>query len=216
MVSTAVPHLVQSIAGIGTPQTRWREMHQSGRLAIMPSMRAWPHDGIQRVSRDRLEGALAELLRVHRDEPLRRREEDDRVVAAPAVRVLMLEILAIPEAAALLERRFDLRIRVPHLQAGEELDRFVVMAAGVERRVDLEAVTHAGLVVVGAVAGRGVDGAGAGIERHVVAEHAERIAFVERMTEHQPLHRLAVERREQAGRSACRSSCRPFRRDPSR
>jgi hypothetical protein len=26
-------------------------MHQSGRLAIMPSMRAWPHDGIQRVSR---------------------------------------------------------------------------------------------------------------------------------------------------------------------
>ena len=26
----------QSMAGIGTPQTRWREMHQSGRFAIMP------------------------------------------------------------------------------------------------------------------------------------------------------------------------------------
>ena len=48
-MSTAVPHFVQSIAGIGTPQARWREMHQSGRLAIMPSMRAWPHDGIQRT-----------------------------------------------------------------------------------------------------------------------------------------------------------------------
>ena len=74
--------------GSARPTTRWREMHQSGRLAIMPSMRAWPHDGIQRVSRDRLERALAQVLRVHRDEPLRGREEDHRVVAAPAVRVL--------------------------------------------------------------------------------------------------------------------------------
>ena len=79
------------------------------------------------------------------------------------------------------------------LQPGEQLDRLVEVAAGVERRVDLEAVPHAGLVVVGAVAGRRVHGAGAGFERDVVAEHAERIARVERMAEHQPLHRLAVE-----------------------
>ena len=45
-----MPQAVQSIAGIGTPQARWREMHQSGRLAIIPSIRARPQLGIQRVS----------------------------------------------------------------------------------------------------------------------------------------------------------------------
>src|SRR5438132_12913325 len=30
---------------IGTPQTRWREMHQSGRVAIMLEMRSSPHAG---------------------------------------------------------------------------------------------------------------------------------------------------------------------------
>src|SRR3954467_5680737 len=45
----ASPHLVQSTAGIGTPHTRWREMHQSGRCATMLYIRSWPHDGIQRT-----------------------------------------------------------------------------------------------------------------------------------------------------------------------
>ncbi len=31
---------------IGTPQVRWREMHQSGRVATIASMRFCPHDGI--------------------------------------------------------------------------------------------------------------------------------------------------------------------------
>ena len=55
--------------------------------------------------------------------------------------------------------------------------------AGPIGRVDLEAVPHAGVEVVGAVTGRRVDGAGAGVERDVVGEHAERIALVERMPE---------------------------------
>jgi hypothetical protein len=45
-VSTASPHAVQSSAGIGTPHTRWREMHQSGRLVTMLKMRSRPHAGI--------------------------------------------------------------------------------------------------------------------------------------------------------------------------
>src|SRR5205823_8892620 len=57
-VTMASPHDVQSTAGIGTPHTRCREMHQSGRLAIMLYMRSRPHDGIHRTwrsmfSRDR-------------------------------------------------------------------------------------------------------------------------------------------------------------------
>jgi hypothetical protein len=31
--------------GIGTPQLRWRETHQSGRLAIIACRRAWPQSG---------------------------------------------------------------------------------------------------------------------------------------------------------------------------
>src|SRR5471032_734918 len=45
----ASPHFVQSTAGIGTPQTRWREMHQSGLVATMLYIRSWPHDGIHRT-----------------------------------------------------------------------------------------------------------------------------------------------------------------------
>ena len=33
-------------SGIGTPQVRWREMHQSGRDSIMPVMRCSPHAGV--------------------------------------------------------------------------------------------------------------------------------------------------------------------------
>src|ERR1700730_17652829 len=44
-VTIASPQLVQSTAGIGTPQARWREIHQSGRSAIMLEMRSWPHAG---------------------------------------------------------------------------------------------------------------------------------------------------------------------------
>src|SRR5512137_618926 len=36
-------------AGMGTPQERWREMHQSGRPATMPSIRSLPHSGIQQT-----------------------------------------------------------------------------------------------------------------------------------------------------------------------
>ena len=58
----------------------------------------------------------------------------------------------------------------------EQLDGVEEVPAGSDRRVDLEAVLHAGVEVVGAVAGRGVHRAGAGFERDVVAEHAERVA----------------------------------------
>src|SRR5580765_8699428 len=49
-VTIASPHLVQSTAGIGTPHTRWREMHQSGRFATMLYMRSWPHCGTHLTS----------------------------------------------------------------------------------------------------------------------------------------------------------------------
>ena len=43
--SSGSSHFLQKKAGRGTPQSRWREMHQSGRLSIMLAMRSSPQAG---------------------------------------------------------------------------------------------------------------------------------------------------------------------------
>ena len=173
-------------------------------------MRSWPQAGIHFTSwsigvERRLRAASCGSCRhrtrnrrfaVHADEPLRRRQEDDRIVAAPAVRVLMRERLAMPQPAALLQRLFDLRVRVEHALPAEQLDGVEEMAGRADRRVDLEAVLHAGVEVVGAVARRRVHGARARVERDVVAEHAERVARVERMPEADALELRALHPRD--------------------
>jgi hypothetical protein len=50
VVNTASPHEVQSSAGIGTPQARCLEMHQSGRFDTMLKIRSRPHEGIHFTS----------------------------------------------------------------------------------------------------------------------------------------------------------------------
>ena len=158
-------------------------------------------------------------IAVHPDEPLRGRQENHRVVAAPAMRVLMRKDLAVPEARALLERLLHVGVRVEHPLSAEQLHRVEEMSARADRRVDLEAVLDAGQEVVGAVAGRGVHGARARVERHVVAEDAHRIALVQRMAEADALQLLALHPRH--GRSkrtidrlAHRSRPAPRRRSP--
>ena len=47
--------------GIGTPQLRWREMHQSGRLAIIACRRAWPQAGKKRGGLDACSATLRRL-----------------------------------------------------------------------------------------------------------------------------------------------------------
>src|SRR5438445_7358611 len=44
---SGLPQPSHKNTAIGTPQTRWREMHQSGRVAIMLEMRSSPHAGSQ-------------------------------------------------------------------------------------------------------------------------------------------------------------------------
>ncbi len=41
-----MPQASQKKTAIGTPQTRWREMHQSGLVAIMLEIRSSPQAGI--------------------------------------------------------------------------------------------------------------------------------------------------------------------------
>src|SRR5205823_6933064 len=96
------------------------------------------------------------------DEPLGRREENDGIVAAPAMRVRVGERLAMPQASAFLEGVLDLRVRVEDALPAEELDGVEEMSRRSDRRVNLESVLHAGVEVVGAVPRRSVDGACAG------------------------------------------------------
>jgi hypothetical protein len=75
------------------------------------------------------------------------------LMAAPAVRIGMLEVRAIPQAAALGERRFDHRIRVEHLHAAHDPDIGREPAIDADWRVDLEPVPDARREVVGTMTG---------------------------------------------------------------
>ena len=97
-ISTEPSPFSRTNTAIGTPQARWREITQSGRLWIMPVMRFSPCGGTQRVALDRVQCAVAQRVvalgiavrvvdvLVHRDEPLRRIAEDDRLLRAPGMR----------------------------------------------------------------------------------------------------------------------------------
>jgi len=120
------------------------------------------------------------------------------------VGIRVLDALAVPEPAARRERLLDLRIGVEHALAAEELHGFEEVASRSDRRVDLETVLHAGEEVVGPVTGRRVDGAGALLERHVVAEHGQRVALIERVTECEPFHDRTRELRDGRAQGASR------------
>ena len=81
------------------------------------------------------------------------------LMAAPAVRILVRERLPVPQAAALLERRLDVGVRVEDPLAAKQFNGLEEVPGRADRGVDIEAVPHPGVEVVDAVARRGVDGA---------------------------------------------------------
>ncbi len=119
---------------MGTPQMRWRLMHQSGRVAIMLVMRSLPQAGIPDDLVDLFDGKLAEcgfgaVGALHRgferDEPLLGGAEDDGVVAAPAVRIGVLEVGDGQQCAALFKHGDDDGIGGPDFLAFEGRERGV-------------------------------------------------------------------------------------------
>ena len=130
--------------------------------------------------------------------------EDHRLVAAPAVRVAeCAKSSRCHSRPRLGERRFDLRVGLPDLQVRRSARRVVGEAAGVvDRRVDLEPVLDAGDVVSAPWPGAVWTAPVPGLERHVVGEHAERVAIEERM----PEDRAAPSPRPGTSPAACRTS----------
>jgi hypothetical protein len=141
---------------------------------------------------------------VHGDEPLRRGEEDHRIVAPPAVRVRVLERRAMPEARALVQRLFDARVRVEHALAAEEFHVLKEVTARPDRRVDVQPVLHAGREVVAAMARRRVHRARPLLERDVVGEHRDRMARIQGVLEPQPLELGPLHARDRLAERASR------------
>ena len=106
---------------------------------------------------------------VHGHEPLVGGAEDDRLVAAPAVRVAVQDLLLGHERAALAQPLDDGRVRLVHVEAREGArlvgEHAVVVHRHEQRHVELKRYE----VVVLAVAGGRVHRARARIERDVVA-----------------------------------------------
>ena len=97
---------------------------------------------------------------IYRAEPLRGGAEDDRTLAAPAVRVAMDYLLGGEESAALLHVVEDDGVGFVGLQSGVLAGIFGMAALIVDRDDHFHAVAHAGLIVVRAEAGSGMDAAG--------------------------------------------------------
>ena len=193
-VRIASPHLVQSTAGIGTPQARWREMHQSGRFDSMLKRRSRPHAGIHVTSRSMASSAGL---------PQRLRCRPRRSTGSPSIRMNHCDVAR--KITGLWQRQQCGYWCAKSARCHSRPRSFSACSMcglasntrcppnsstvsrkcppGPDRRVDLEAVAHAGVEVVRAVARRRVDRAGAGVERDVVAQHAERDARVERVLE---------------------------------
>ena len=178
---------------IGTPQKRWRETHQSGRLSIISYMRSSPHDGIHFTAgnlRERFAGAQRLLPVVlgwlHADEPLLGGAEDHRVVAAPAVRIGVLVVVVAEQRAAIREKLHDDRVGAENIFAFVFRQTFEVHAAIVEGRISFETVFLSGVEVVGAVSRRGVDDAATLVERDVLCKDTRDLKRQKWMLEFHP------------------------------
>ena len=80
---------------------------------------------------------------VHADKPLRRRQEDARMMAAPAVRVLMGDIGAMPQPGAFFQFSFNRGIRVEDALPAKQVDGVEEMAGGADGRQRVETVFSA-------------------------------------------------------------------------
>ena len=131
-------------------------------------------------------------------EPLVGGAEDDGILASPAVRVAVYDVLGGEDRVRGDEVCEDGRVRL------EDLEALVLAAGGVEASVVIDVhdevaagrdlrIFAADVVVVRAVGRRGMNAAGTCVECDVLAENDERIALEERMARGHKLHLSSLE-----------------------
>ena len=133
-------------------------------------------------------GLLPEVVFLHGDEPLFRRAEDDRLLAAPAVRIGVPD-LHLPEEGALLPEPGDHRtVGVKDELPREVLDVACELSIIVHGGVIFQAIRHPDLVVLLAVARSDMDRAGTGVEGDEGGEDQQALPVDQRMAALLPLH----------------------------
>ena len=140
-------------------------------------------DAVCRVGRipldvlaDLFASLLAQTGLVHRDKPLVGSTEEHRVLAAPAVRIAVRDLLLEDEGAALAQELDDVRVGLVGIHTAEgatgaKLLAGIELAVVIDRHADVgDALLEAGKVVVDAVAGRVVDDTGTVIDTDVIGQ----------------------------------------------
>ena len=140
-------------------------------------------DAVGRVGRipldvltDLLASLLAQTGLVHRDKPLVGSTEEHRVLAAPAVRIAVRDLLLEDQGAALAQELDDVRVGLIGVHTAEgatgtKLLAGIELAVVIDRHADVgDALLEAGEVVVDAVAGRVVDYTGTVIDTDVIGQ----------------------------------------------
>ena len=79
-------------------------MHQSGLPETMPWILSRPHDGTHETRFDLFEGLLSEAAPFHGDEPLGGGPEDNRLLASPAMRIRMPDLVDLEKGVFLFQQ----------------------------------------------------------------------------------------------------------------
>ena len=148
-------------------------------------------DAVGRVGRipldvlaDLFASLLAQTGLVHRDKPLVGSTEEHRVLAAPAVRIAVRDLLLEDQGAALAQELDDVRIGLVGIHTAEgatgtKLLAGVELTVVIDRHADIgDALLEAGEVVVDAMAGRVVDDTGTVIDADVIGQQCHALDTV--------------------------------------
>ena len=169
---------------------RWREIHQSGRVAIMLAMRSSPQLGSQRTflisSSARARNVAAEpsgfsigvsMLMNHCSVA----RKITGLMAAPAVRIRVIDVHPRQQRAALLQQLDNRLIRRKNFLALILRQSIVQPSRAVHIAGWVQPIPHAGIKVIRTVRWGCMDRARAGIRRHVVRQHTQNAALQKRM-----------------------------------
>src|SRR5665213_4309900 len=156
---------------------------------------AYLANGVQRL--------LPQTVVLHPDEPLFGSAEDGGIMAAPAVRIRVVDILRRKQRAMLFQDFNHQRIAFPNRLA-EELRgdlsghtlRLKKASRRVHRTIHRQTVPHPANVIFVSVPGGRVNRAGALFERDMIAQHSDRIAVEERVPEGSAFELAAMETRD--------------------
>ena len=136
---------------------------------------------------DRGQRFLAEVVSLHRDEPLLGRTEDDRLFASPTVRVGVLDVHLSEQRARLGQLGIDRPVGIENELAGKVLDIAGKTSIVIHRRVIVQPVLHPDLIVLLAVPRGDVHTTGPGIQGDEWGQDQQALPPDQRMTALEPL-----------------------------